>query len=245
MKEIKELYSFDLNVKEEDADKKAEPIRVVLRKPTRRILEDAEMYKAVKMSECIKRGILTKNMLSTKYANEGGVLTKEEAAEHLGRYKELSELQSEWTEIVINQSGKELSDKITKRLGKILERMNDLKVKISSLESSYSHLFSNTADVITQKEEVKYFVLMLTYLQREDDGETKHEPYFLGDTFEEKLEDFYEKEEGSDEYYRQISARVVHLVSFWITGAAESRADFDQFYKESSGPSESSEPSKS
>lgn len=228
----KEIYSFDINLPESgDNKEKKEPVRVVIKKPSRRMVEEASMYKAVKMSECIKRGILTKNMLATKYANEGGVLTKKEAEDHVSKYRKLSDLETEWAKIEIVNSEKQLTKKIKDKLSDILYQMNKLRKEIAETEGSYSHLFENTADVISQREEIKFLVLMLTYLQKEEDGETVMMPFFEGETFEEKEKDYYKKDEEEDDLYKIVSSKCSYILSFWRTGAAQSREDFENLEK--------------
>jgi hypothetical protein len=231
----KEIYSFDVKLPEmetKDGGEKKEPIRVVIKKPSKRMIEEAAMYKAVKMSECIKRGVLTKNMLATKYANEGGVLTKQEAEDHVAKYRELADLETKWANLELTNGEKKITKTMTKKLSDILYQMNKIRREIAQTESSYSHLFENTADVIAQREEVKFLVLMLTYLQKEDDGETKMIPFFDGETFEEREKDYYKKDEEEDDLYLTISAKCSYIISFWRTGAAQSKEDFEKLEKD-------------
>jgi len=49
-----------------------------MRKPNRRLYDDADLYYAVKLSEGIKAGLLTKALLEKRYDNDGGVLSNTE-----------------------------------------------------------------------------------------------------------------------------------------------------------------------
>jgi len=49
-----------------------EPVRVILKEPNRRQIEEADMEYSIEMSQCVKRGILTKAMLAKKYSDTGG-----------------------------------------------------------------------------------------------------------------------------------------------------------------------------
>jgi hypothetical protein len=212
--------------------KKTIPVEVVLKKPSRTISEEADIHKAIKMSECVKKGILTKNMLSTKYANAGGILSEEEAKDHMLKYNQLSELQMEWAQSTIAEDGKKFSKKHTQKLTQLLYKMNELRKQIATTESAYAHLFNNTADHFAQKEEIKYLTIMLTYLSKEVDEEKVLEPYFDGKTYEQKLEDFYRKEDENDELHQLVSRKVAYFISFWRNGAVESQEDFRNLDKE-------------
>ncbi len=56
------------------------PTEFVVKKPSRRLIDEAEAQYAIELSKNIKKGIITKNMLVKKYADTGGQLTETEAA---------------------------------------------------------------------------------------------------------------------------------------------------------------------
>ena len=47
-------------------------IGFAIRKPTRRIYDDANLYYAVKISEGVKAGMMTRALLEKRYENDGG-----------------------------------------------------------------------------------------------------------------------------------------------------------------------------
>ena len=68
------------------------PVKYVVKKPTRRIMDEAEAQYAVEMSKNIKRGIVTKAMLVKKYADTGGTLTEEETKDMVRKLQKSNEL---------------------------------------------------------------------------------------------------------------------------------------------------------
>jgi len=74
------------------------PIKVFLKKPSRRQIEEADLEYSVEMSRCIKKGILTKAMLVKKYSDTGGLMSETEAKTLYQNYQKLLELQREYTE---------------------------------------------------------------------------------------------------------------------------------------------------
>ena len=87
---FKELYSFTVKdtqeiqekTKEKRKNEKGEeeevevtktvekeiPVKFILKDPSRRELEEADMEYSIEMSRCIKKGVLTKAMLAKKYS---------------------------------------------------------------------------------------------------------------------------------------------------------------------------------
>ena len=63
------------------------PIKFIIKKPTRRLADEAEIYYSVRLSKAIKMGIVTKAMLIKKYADNGGALSEEESKELLKSLK--------------------------------------------------------------------------------------------------------------------------------------------------------------
>ena len=52
---------------------------MILKEPNRRQIEEADMEYSIEMSQCVKRGILTKAMLAKKYSDSGGLLAEQDA----------------------------------------------------------------------------------------------------------------------------------------------------------------------
>lgn len=238
----KELYSF-IVYKKEKVDKAEEsvnengekvtitktveeevPITVVFKRPSRKIQDEANMEAAAKMSQCIKRGILTKAMLSKKYSDTGGVLSEVEAREHSARYNRLNELQVEFINLAVSKKEADI-----KRQEEVNKELNELRREIAEVETNYSVLFDQTADTITLKHKMLFYTLFLTAIKNED-GELYD--YFEGYDFEEKLEDFYKKEESDDIIYREVRLKMSYFVSFWENGLASSKEQFEKLEKD-------------
>jgi len=66
----------------------------VIKQPTRRQMEEADMEYSIEMSKCVREGILTKAMLLNKYTDAGGIMSEEEAKELAKMYGQLAELQT-------------------------------------------------------------------------------------------------------------------------------------------------------
>jgi len=92
------LYYFEVprrsvkKVKEEKTDEKGkkftiekeeeveEVVEIYLKRPTRRVYDECNLFYSVKISEGIKKGLMTRAMLSKRYRDDKGALSDEEKA---------------------------------------------------------------------------------------------------------------------------------------------------------------------
>lgn len=200
------------------------PYRVIMKQPTRRQIEEAELEFSVEMSQCIKKGILTKAMLAKKYSDTGGLLAEEDAKALTKMYVKYGELsqESERKNLKSDQTEEDLA-----RLKEITGEIAELRKDIINVETSYSNLFNHTADVRAENKVIQWYILNLTYLQKGDEEKTT--PMFEGNDFEQKLQVYYEMEEEGDELYDIVGGKIAALYSFWYySSGAVLRDDFEK-----------------
>ena len=162
------------------------PVQIKIKRPSRRELEDAELEYSVELSRCVKKGILTKAMLFKKYSDTGGVWSEDDAQDYGKLYKEIFDIQNEYVRL---ENVEEKTEKQKEKLEKLKEDLAFTKRKIVNAESSMHSLFDHTADTKAQNRLLLWYTLMLTHIQREDDENPL--PYFEGEEFEEKINDYY------------------------------------------------------
>jgi hypothetical protein len=176
------------------------------------------------MSKCIKKGILTKAMLAKKYSDTGGLLAEEDAKELTKMYVRYGEISQESEKIQIKNVQ---SDEDKSRLEEIAGEISVLRKDIINVETSYSNLFNHTADVRAENRVIQWYILNLTFIQKED--ETGVTPLFAGNDFDQKLQAYYEMEENGDELYDIVGGKIAALYSFWYySSGAVSVADFEK-----------------
>jgi hypothetical protein len=243
---FKELYSFSLDEEKEVEKthtrknkktgeettvtkkvKETVPVQVRIKRPSRRELEEAELEYSVEMSRCVKRGILTKAMLYKKYSDTGGVWSEEDAKDYGKLYKEIFDIQNDYARL-------ETIDKKTK---KQKEKVEDLKTRLAEkrrqivdAESAMHSLFDHTADVKAQNRLLLWYTLMLTHIQ----GEEEDDPftYFKGESFEEKMEDYYLKEDGPTDFYSALVQKVTTILAFWFFNQASTPEEFNKLIED-------------
>ena len=113
--------------------KEKEPVEIQIRKPSRRELEEAELVYSVEMSQCIKKGILTKAMLAKKYSDSGGLFSEEDSYEYADFYKEALDLQNEYMRLdTVKRKTKEQK----KSLKKLNKKWQSIEKRLSILNQT-------------------------------------------------------------------------------------------------------------
>jgi hypothetical protein len=238
---IKELYSFsvDKEIEKEEVttkiDKKTKeeitvkkkvktsvPVTIKLKRPSRRELEEAELEFSVEMSKCVKKGILTKAMLAKKYSDTGGLMSEDDAKSLVDSYKKVFDIQNEYSRLEIIQNK---TDKQKARVEEITTELANVRRQIVEFESNYQSLFDHTADVKAQNRLILWYVIMLTYIQEE--GEESPSPYFGSGDFEDRLEEYYRREESEDPLYFLITKKAATILAFWFFNQASDKDSFD------------------
>ena len=198
-----------------------------MKRPSRRQLEDAELEYSVEMSRCVKRGILTKAMLFKKYSDTGGVFSEDDAKNYTQLYKDTLNFQNEYIRLdtVTDKTEEQLE-----KLEKIKDGLADTKRKIIEAESSMHSLFDHTADIKAQNRLLLWYTLMLTHVQREEDEEPQ--PYFEGHEFEQKMEDYYLKEEENSDLHNKLIKKVTTVLAFWFFNQASTPEEFNKLIED-------------
>jgi len=243
---FKELYSFDIDEEKEvekthtrknkktgeetTVTKKVKekvPIKVRLKRPSRRELEDAELEYSVEMSRCVKRGILTKAMLYKKYSDTGGVWSEDDAKDYGKLYREIFDIQNEYARL---ETVEKKTEKQEKKLEDLKNRLAETKRQIVEAESAMQTLFDHTADIKAQNRLLLWYTLMLTHIQ----GEEEDDPitYFKGESFEEKMEDFYLKEDELSDFYVTLVKKVSTIFAFWFFNQASTPEEFNKLIED-------------
>lgn len=207
--------------------KEVVPVQIRLKRPSRRELEDAELEYSVEMSRCVKRGILTKAMLYKKYSDTGGVWSEEDAKDYGRLYKKIFDIQNEYARL---ETIDKKSDKQKKRLEALKEELASSRREIVEAESAMQSLFDHTADIKAQNRLLLWYTLMLTHVQEEDSDDPV--AYFKGLDFDEKIEDYYLKEDSSEDFYLALIKKVTTVLAFWFFNQASTPDEFNSLIEE-------------
>lgn len=208
--------------------KKITPIKFKLLKPNRKLHEQAELVYAIKLSECVKAGLLTKPLLSKRYQNDGGAMSDPEKAQYSKLYLELFKLESDYERLLLKD---EKTTEEHSLMEKTLFELADSRRQIQQIEYNQSSLFDQTAENKARNHVIMWWILNLSFIEDQDG---KIDCLFgASSSFEEKLLKYDEIEESSDEFNLKAIRKLTYLLSFWYMGRATDEKEFkkvEEFY---------------
>ena len=204
-------------------------------KPNRRIREDGELFFASETSRFAKAGVLPKAAWNTILSNGGGSISdndRESYGKLLLNYRDKSfEMQT----ILVKSEGNR-TEQENKRLDEIIVELEGIRKDIQGFEAEQINIFENTAEAKSRNRTILWWVLQLAYKQFED----KHVPFFEGETFNEKLDNYDIIEEDGDVELSDVIKRFTYLTTLWFLGRIETTEDFESFDKDYMKPASSS-----
>lgn len=211
--------------------KKDVPRRVSLRKPTRALLDDAELYFNVLVSKGIQAGLMSRALLAKRFNNDGGVLSDPEKQAYAQAYYELEVKEREFVRLTGLKDEQTRNAEENERVKTLTKEIGLLRRNLQDLEIAQLSLYDITAESRARTKTILWWVLHLTYMEKL--GATDEwEPLFKGETVDELMNhyDAIEEGEGLDDaqkefYYRAIR-RAAAATAFWFYGRASKQEDF-------------------
>jgi hypothetical protein len=199
------------------------PVSFSIKKPNRRLYDDAELFYGVKMSEGIKAGLLTRNLLAKRYEDDGGAFSENEKQRYGELYMALYNKENEYQKLQLNLDNKsqDLKDQLTQDL---LVEISDMRRELTDIENSQSNIFDQTAENRAKNQTIMWWVLSLAHWKEYDHNEVA--PFFGAGTYEEKLEQYDLYEDSDEEFHVEAIRKLAYFVSFWYMGRATSGEEF-------------------
>jgi hypothetical protein len=246
---MKELYCFKENKPEEVEEidiiknEKNEEIKQIkkiqkqslkefcIKKPSRFLFDEAEMFYAIKLSESIKAGMLTRTLMLKKYDSDGGIFTKDEEDKIKQVITNLANAQKRLLDIEEKEKveGK-LSDEDKATQEVVFQEVVKLRGQIAEIENAKNSLFEQTAETRARNKTIVWWILNLSY-EKNQKGE--YIPIFGESSYEQKLKKYYELDEAADPFMLKIIDKFTYFISFWYAGRINSTDDFkavEDFY---------------
>lgn len=202
--------------------KKLVPQTYHLLRPTRAMIEEAELFYGIKQAEGIEKGLMPKKLLMKKYEEAGGYLPKAEQERRDELYKKFIDLQ----EKLIRGAEKADTEKSEEEKAAdevVNKEFMDVYEQLRVLEKDYNDLFEHTAEVWAKNKTVIWWTLFLAA----KDKEGAPVAFFDGLTYDEKLKANDKIEDSNDDFSLGIIRRFLFLVGFWYNGKANTKEDFD------------------
>lgn len=233
MKINKEIYSFDVELKNKE-DSSVENYRIVIKSPSRRESEDADLEYSIEISNLLKKGVMTKAMLLKKYDELTGGdqhRLKKDMEQIRIKSKEFHIKSFDLKEILVAQKGKKRITKAEKeKTDDLKELIANLKQELIMLEAEYSQLFEFTADTKAAQKQILWYFSHLTYYSK--DGEEDWKPLVEGKDWQEKRDFLYKMEEEDDDSTSPLliesMGKCLAFISLWYHSVNPNQDDFEE-----------------
>lgn len=200
---------------------KQTPVKFSIRKPNRRMYEDADLFYGVRLSEGIKQGLMTKTLLAKRFINDGGTMSEGEKDDYATSYEQLTEAENKIQRTQLNIEKLPEKEK-TEKLREEMKNALELRYSLQNIENEQSSLFDQTAEARAKNKTILWWVLHISYME---EGES-FVPVFGDLTYEERLDKYDEYEENDDLFWNESIRKLAYYVSFWESGQVESEEDF-------------------
>lgn len=252
---MKKLYSFKVSIEEEvvkDVEKKLRrkdketgkmktitettqetvkeevPVDIIVKHPTRSLLEDGDMFYSVWLNKYIKMGLLTRAMLTKQYLDTGGQFTQENQQE----YAELMlEAFNKQTAIgSLSALGEDLNNEQQERLDKYVRELAVIRRSLTDFELLQGSVFEHTADNKARNKAVMWYILNLAYFQKEGDKEAA--PLFNGVDFESRYDDYNLKEDMDDPVMIASLGRLTSVITLWYMSGINNETDLEKLFEQ-------------
>ena len=199
------------------------PVKYVIKKPTRRVIDEAEAQYAVEMSKNIKRGIVTKAMLVKKYADTGGTLTEEETKDMVRKLQKSNEISNKIQ--LLTATKKKESEKEIKEL---TSELLILRQELADIEMSMQGVYDHTADARSERSMLLWYTIQLARKIEEE----KEVLFFDGLLYEDQLESLYEKDENGSTIEKEALNKFMSVVSLWFYNNSVTHEQINEFLKQ-------------
>lgn len=206
------------------------PTYFAIKKPTRKLFDEADLFYSVKLSEGIKAGLLTRTLLEKRFENDGGIFSEGDKDRYFELYRLVFEKENELQQVALNLKNLNEEEKNAK-LAEVYTEMTLLKRDLQEYETLYSSLFEQTAENRAKNSTVMWWVLFLGHYKNSEDEE--YQSVFDGKTYDEKITSYDTYEEADDEFWIEAIKKTIYFVSFWYSGNAKTEEEFkeaEQFY---------------
>ena len=247
---MKILYTFSVD-REQEVEKRTEtvneagntvvaiekvkemaPVAFCLRKPSRAMSDDAELYYHSQVSKGLSAGLLSKALISKRLENDGGVFSKEEQKDYSRKHGELLVKKLELQKLVSAADGKD-----EERIKTLQTEIHEIVREIQKFELETQSLYSSSAEHWARNKTVVWWLAALLY---KSSGEG-WEPYFDGKNVDERLEAWNNLDEIDDipidnvKFQNKVLTQAMSAVSIWYHTGAGTQEEFQKFFADLDG----------
>lgn len=196
------------------------PVDFVIKKPSRRLIDEAETQYAAELSKNVRQGIVTRAMLAKKYSDVGGAMTDEDAKTMVRQIQRSNEISNE-IQLLSATNG----DKA--KLKELEAELITIRQELAEVEVAMQGVYEHTADARAERAMLLWYTIQLSKKIVDE----KEETFFRGLLYEDQLEDLYLKDEEGDEIEQEALKKFMTVVSYWFYNNDIDEKAIEEFLK--------------
>lgn len=215
---MKKLLEFKVShkekVKENDKEVEKETFKqFYIAKMSRKLADEADLYYGQMVARYLRSGLLSANVLTKRYLDQGDTYSQEEKKEIDNIFKRLEILKKESLEL---DDKKKKNNQDKKREEEIQKELVDINRKIMTIKQYEDSLLAETAEYKARTKQITWYVVNLSY-------DSEDNLFFDGETLDDKLDKLEEYLESEDEFKKKIAQKFITVITIWA-----SNRDIDQ-----------------
>lgn len=198
------------------------PYKFAILKPGRGLKEEAEIFHAGLMNEyVINRGLMTRQQLIKRYANDGGSMSEPEKIRYATLLGTILKEEEKLERIQINLDSLKEEEK-NKRIDECTHSLVMARAELNDIIASQNNLYEHTAETKAEEKTIFWWALKLAYTEK--DG--TFVPFFGPGSIVERIAKYDEMEEADESFNREVIKRFLWYVSLWYSGQISTEEDF-------------------
>jgi len=179
------------------------PYTSAIKKPTRSLFDEGELFYGIRLAEGVKAGLLTRQMLNKRYLNDGGTKSEVEESYEKIVYGLILDKETRFQEL---KNKEDLTEEEQKELDEIKKEIAYAQRQAQKYEAGQSSLFDQTAENRARNKTITWWALNLCHRKIEkkqekegDETTFDYKPFFGEGSFEERLSKYDDLEERDDQ----------------------------------------------
>ncbi len=242
MLKFRELYKFQIPrlvetfEEVEDTNSENQPVIVkkkvqkeafedfCLRKPTRSLYDEADLYYNKTVSKGLDEGLASYPLLVKKFENSGGIMSEPEKKEWAKKVTARYEKENEFKHLSVTPSRSEEQEK---QLKELIQEIALLDKDLRNYEIREQSLYDITAEARARKLTVGWWLLFLLYKKDKE----KWVPFFEGEKNTDK-EEAYDERQDEDlpkeelEFNKKVIDHAYKATALWYYSRASNQEEF-------------------
>jgi uncharacterized UPF0146 family protein len=210
--------------------KESVPCQILIKKPTRSLYEEADLFYSIRFSKYVKLGLLTDSQIAKKQIDVGDGFTTEQFDHYVKLKQAQTEKQALYYSIITKKD--EISDEEAERKDRLLSDLSVIETELEKYSRLRISAYDHTADSRARNDSLMWWCLNLSYIIEGDDTTKEPVPMFEGQDFDTKKMKMEQLEDNEDPIYQKSYKKISDIVSvFYLMGISD-KSDIEKTLEE-------------